>query len=197
MHRNNWKSLFRGTHAMKGPSIRLLLLGLALLAPAAAGRAQDEGLASALAILPTSQQKAQAWLYVTEAPPAGWEKPDFNDASWKKGPGGFGTRGTPGAEVRTEWRTSDIWLRQTFKLASPPTADARLLVHHDDDAEIYLNGVLAAKLGGCTVSYEAVPIQEAARKALKAGKNTIAVHCHQEEGDRFVDVALLVENAAR
>ena len=70
----------------------VLALGACLLGPAAGGRGQDEGLSSALAILPTSREKAQAWLYVTDAPPAGWERPDFNDSSWKKGPGGFCTR---------------------------------------------------------------------------------------------------------
>ncbi len=176
---------------MKGSAVRILALALALLAPAADGRGQDDGLSSAIAILPTSQQKAQAWLYVTDAPPAGWEKPDFNDSAWKKGPGGFGSKGTPGAAVRTEWRTSDLWLRQAFKLAGTPSADARLLVHHDDDAEVYLNGLLAAKLGGCTVNYEAVPIQEAARKALKAGKNLIAVHCRQAGGGQYIDAGLI------
>jgi len=57
-------------------------------------------------IVPSSQQKAQQWRYTTQKPAAGWEKPGFDDSAWKKGPGGFGTKSTPGAVVRTAARTS-------------------------------------------------------------------------------------------
>src|SRR5205823_3407568 len=60
-------------------------------------------------LVPSSQKEGQQWRYTTEKPPGGWEKPDFDDSSWKKGLAGFGTPGTPGAVVRTEWKTSDIW----------------------------------------------------------------------------------------
>jgi hypothetical protein len=139
----------------------------------------------------TSQVKEQPWNYVFDKPADGWYMPNFDDLSWKKGPGGFGTHGTPGSVVRTVWNTSDIWLRREFTLPDGPFAQLCLQVHHDDDVEIYLNGVLAAKLTGYTTGYKEVPISEAARKALKAGGNVLAVHCHQYGGGQYIDVGLV------
>src|SRR5205823_5990504 len=43
-------------------------------------------------LLPTSQTEPQEWRYTTwRGKLAGWEKPDFDDKFWQKGPGGFGT----------------------------------------------------------------------------------------------------------
>ncbi len=52
------------------------------------------------------------WRFTTERPAAGWENPGFDDREWKEGPGGFGTAGTPGAAIGTNWNTPDIWLRR-------------------------------------------------------------------------------------
>src|SRR5262249_42697421 len=60
------------------------------------------------AVVPTSQEKGAVWHYTFEKPADGWFKPGFDDTAWKEGPGGFGTRMTPGSVVRTEWSTADI-----------------------------------------------------------------------------------------
>src|SRR5262249_5468236 len=97
-------------------------------------------------VVPTSQEKGLVWRYTLEKPADNWFKPDFADQDWKEGVGGFGTKGTPGAVVRTEWKTNDIWLRREFTLPDVAPANLHLLLHHDEDAEVYLNGVLAARL---------------------------------------------------
>jgi hypothetical protein len=142
-------------------------------------------------IVPTSQQQPQTWRYTTEKPADGWEQTAFDDASWKQGPGGFGTKGTPGAVVGTEWRGGDIWLRRTVELASVETASLNLRLHHDEDAEVYLNGKLVAKLTGYETDYVDVELDKEAAAALQVGKNVLAVHCHQTQGGQFIDVGLV------
>ncbi|KPJ72466.1 MAG: glycoside hydrolase family 2, partial [Planctomycetes bacterium DG_20] len=96
-------------------------------------------------VVPTSEQQAQPWRYTFTDPGAGWFNRDFDDSGWKTGPGGFGTKDTPGAVVGTVWNTPDIWLRREVAI---PEGEFRLAlrVHHDEDAQVYINGVKAADL---------------------------------------------------
>jgi hypothetical protein len=144
-------------------------------------------------VVPTSRQHGIEWRYTLDKPPADWTKPKFDDSQWRRGPGGFGTRGTPKAVVGTVWRTPDIWLRREATL--PDNVDLehlQLLVYHDEDVEVYIDGVLAASEGGFVNSYEPMDISAAAKKLLKpGGKFTIAVHCHQTVGGQGVDVGMV------
>ena len=122
----------------------------------------------------------------------------FDDAAWSSGPGGFGTRATPGAAVGTEWNSPDIWLRRNVTLpAAIASAAPQFLVHHDEDVEIYVNGVLALKATGFTTDYELAPMSAEARATLRPGANTIAVHCRQTTGGQYVDVGVVEIVAAK
>jgi hypothetical protein len=142
-------------------------------------------------LVPTSKEEGQKWRYTTEKPAAGWQKADFDDKDWREGTGGFGTKGTPGAVVRTEWKTDDIWLRREFTMPEGTWGDLLLMLHHDEDAEVYVNGVLALKVSGFVTDYGEQSISAEARKALKPGKNTFAVHCHQTTGGQYIDVGIV------
>jgi hypothetical protein len=142
-------------------------------------------------LVPTSEQAAKKWRYTTQKPADGWEKPEFDAAAWAEADGGFGTKGTPGAIVRTEWKTADIWVRRSFDLPATPTGEVFLRIHHDEDAEIFVNGVLAAKVSGWTSDYTEVPLTAAGRKALKPGENVIAIHCHQTTGGQYIDAGFV------
>jgi hypothetical protein len=141
-------------------------------------------------VTPTSEKEPQTWRYTTERPADDWSKPGFDDSGWKTGPGGFGTEGTPGSVVRTEWRGADIWIRREFEIKEAPAAPL-LMMHHDEDAEVYINGVLAAKASGFVGNYEEFELTKVAKAALKPGKNTIAVHCHQTTGGQYIDVGIV------
>lgn len=139
-------------------------------------------------IVPTSQQTGLAWRYTTQMPGANWFQPDFDASGWQTGEAGFGTAGTPGTVVRTPWNTSDIWIRREFILPTESMDNLQLMLHHDEDAEIYINGVLAARVSGFTGDYDLTPLTPAGRAALKPGKNSIAIHCQQTVGGQYIDV---------
>jgi hypothetical protein len=142
-------------------------------------------------IIPTSQLDPQTWRYTTEPPKADWQKADLDDSAWKSGPGGFGTQGTPGAVVGTEWKTADIWMRRTFDISDAKLVAPHLRIHHDEDAEIYINGRLAARFSGYTTDYVVEPLDARAVALLKTGRNTLAVHCRQTIGGQYIDVGLV------
>jgi Domain of unknown function (DUF4965)/Domain of unknown function (DUF5127)/Domain of unknown function (DUF1793)/Domain of unknown function (DUF4964) len=142
-------------------------------------------------IIPTSQTTASVWQYTTQKPVGEWTNPSFESSSWKEGPAGFGTVGTPGAVVRTRWDTGDIWLRREITLPARLSSDLEFCVHHDEDVEIYVNGILAAKASGFTTKYELLDIRPVARELLKPNTTvTLAVHCHQTFGGQNIDVGL-------
>jgi hypothetical protein len=142
-------------------------------------------------IEPGSQPDGVVWRYTTDKPADGWMRAGFNERSWKSAPGGFGTEGTPGSIVRTKWDTPDIYLRREITIPAGVDLNAlQLYLHHDEDAQIYLNGQLAARTTGFTAAYEPMEILPAARAALKPGKNLIAIHCHQTAGGQYIDAGL-------
>jgi hypothetical protein len=139
----------------------------------------------------SAEDTMNVWEYTFEKPEADWNKPDFNDADWKKGRGGFGTRGTPGGIIKTEWNTPDIWIRREFTIADGLPKHPQLSIHHDEGAEVFVNGVLAAQLFDYTSDYQRIEMSEASRQALKPGKNVIAVHCHQTAGGQYIDAGII------
>ena len=142
-------------------------------------------------VVPTSQRKGQTWRYTTQKPGAGWEKPGFDDKAWKQGPGGFGKKDTPGAVVRTEWTTGDIWLRREVEVADAKAGELSLRLHHDEDAKVFVNGALVHTAGGFTSDYEDVALSAKAHAAFKPGKNLVAVYCHQTSGGQYIDVGIV------
>ena len=142
-------------------------------------------------LVATSQKEAQTWKFTLDKPADGWEKSAFDDASWKSGPGGFGEKSTPGSVVRTEWKSNDLWLRRTFELPAVPTGELRLRMHHDEDTEVHINGVLAVKATGWTTDYRSFRLTKEGAAALKAGANTLAVHCLQRSGGQYIDVGIV------
>ena len=142
-------------------------------------------------LVPTSEKAGQKWRYALAKPADSWEKPDFDAAKWTEAEGGFGTKITPGAVVRTEWKTDDIWIRRDFTLKEKPTGEVLLRMHHDEDAEVYINGVLALKVTGYTGGYTEFALTAAGQKAIQKGANTIAIHCKQTGGGQYIDAGLV------
>jgi hypothetical protein len=92
---------------------------------------------------------------------------------------------------RTVWETEAIWLRREIILPDIPFTHLQLQIHADDYADVYLNGVLAAKVTKCTPGYQGFPISEEARRTLRPGANVLAVTCRDSGGGRYIDVGLV------
>jgi hypothetical protein len=141
-------------------------------------------------LVPTSEEMPQTWAYTTRKPADNWTRPGFDASAWKTGAAPFGQGvGHP----NTPWTDTpgDIWLRRTVTLPQilPITLD--VVTIHDEDVEVYVNGVLAASAPGYTGDYVRLPLSDAARAALKPGAaNLIAVHCRQTVGGQIIDVGL-------
>ena len=142
-------------------------------------------------VVPAADKLAAKWHYTTTQPAADWAKPGFDSSHWSEGWSGFGVRDTPGAIAGTTWNTSDIWLRRDVDIAPDKLKDLELWFHHDDEAEVYINGVLALDAGGFVGRYDYFPLSEQGRAALKPGKNTVAIHCHQTGGGQYVDLGFV------
>lgn len=142
-------------------------------------------------VVPTSQAQGIPWRYTFEKPADDWFTAAFDDSSWLQGPAGFGTKATPGSTVRTVWNSDEIWIRRQFELPQVDPDELALLVHHDEDVEIYVNGVLAAKATGYTTDYEELYLTAEARRVLRPGKNVLAAHCRQTKGGQYIDVGIV------
>ncbi|MCA9191904.1 MAG: hypothetical protein KDB03_09085 [Planctomycetales bacterium] len=134
------------------------------------------------------------WQFILRQPDENWMLPDFDDGQWRTAPGGFGTRETPNARVFTEWSTNNIWMRKKLKFDELPTKPA-LLIYHDEDAQVYLNGKLIAKFDGYITEYKVVELNAESIAQLKTGENLLAVHCRQSGGGQFIDVHVIDANA--
>ncbi len=146
-------------------------------------------------LVPTSELQPQTWSYTIHKPadqkPVGdWTQPGFDASAWNTGPAPFG-QGV--GQPDTPWTDTpgDIWLRRTVTL--PAVVPAKLVVRtfHDEDVEVYVNGVLAASAPGYVSGYVDLPLSAAAYAALKPGAaNVIAVHCRQTVGGQIIDVGI-------
>lgn len=133
------------------------------------------------------------WKYTTTEPAEDWYTTGFDASGWRTGNAGFGGGG------RTSWTSSDIWIRRNFiinDIDASQLQELRLWLFHDEDAEIYINGKLAAKMTGYNTKYETWPLLPEALQALKidGSDNVIAIHCKQTTGGQFIDCGLKMRN---
>jgi hypothetical protein len=139
-------------------------------------------------VLQTSLKEGIVWKYTTEKTDDNWNEPAFADNNWKSGQAGFGSRDI--SIARTAWKSSDIWIRRTFDIQKVSGKKLGITIRHDEDAEIYINGVFCGSIKGFSGSYEPILLDKKVKDVLHRGKNTIAIHCHQTTGGQFIDAGL-------
>ena len=153
-------------------------------------------------LFPKLDPNVLAWSWTTVAPSEGWEQPGFDDSAWARSAGGFGSdfilKDHPHAKNATKWTTNAIWLRRHFTYKKPTAQILRATfeMFHDEDAEVYLNGVLLLSAKGYNTNWApfAVPAEKFAA-AVKEGDNVIAVKVKQEVGGQYIDLGLSLDMA--
>lgn len=142
---------------------------------------------------PTAPYGRVVWRYTTQPPGPGWARPGYDAGLWRQGTSAFGRHTFEASHhIRTEWSTPGIWLRRQFLIPSGPTATPRLLICHDAEAEVYLNGILAAAVKGQSAGYVEMPLSPAAAASLRPGNNLLAIHGRQIGTNQLVDAGLIV-----
>ncbi|MCG3125187.1 MAG: Beta-galactosidase [Phycisphaerae bacterium] len=132
------------------------------------------------------------WRYTESAPPQDWQQPAFDDAGWKSGRAGFGHKEGWESRTSTPWTSPDIWLRTSFEFDGAAAEKILLVLHYDNATSVFLNGKPLVALEGWNDSYAATDVTAAAKPLLTKGRNTLAVHVHQDTGGQFFDAAILV-----
>lgn len=144
-------------------------------------------------VLPMANAEKWDASYTLEKPQGDWMDKAYQANGWKQGKGAFGTKDMP--MLSTEWNSKDIWVRRTFDLKEDLSkAPLYLLYSHDDEFELYINGVKVVETGYVWKNDVLLELSEKVRKTLKPGKNVIAAHCQNKAGGAYVDFGLVRMN---
>lgn len=144
---------------------------------------------------------AATWRYTTDQPGGQWADPEFDDAGWAAGPSAFGyTKGdnadgvdSYASSISTHWDTPELWTRLDFELTEADVEDFRFEVRHSAAFHAYINGVFAAKDLDGSGSYAPYGLTPEARRALRPGRNVLAVHAVHTgltDAPRHIDLGL-------
>jgi len=166
-------------------------------------------------IAPTAEQGEWSGRYSLTKPASGWEKPEFNDALWKLAHGAFGSKSemdrtipeackslvkAPKQVVNTLWdkENSDIWVRREIDLTDDLAGKKVFLEYsHDDDFELYVNGIEVVNTGYSWKKNVIVQLPDNAVQTLKKGKNMLAAHCRNRLHGALVDFGISIESSMK
>jgi hypothetical protein len=130
--------------------------------------------------------------YVFDRPAEGWEKVNFNDSKWNSSEAAFGTREE--TNVKTLWETKDIWVRRNIRVEQfDPSRKLFLKYSHDDDFEIFVNGIQVVKTGYKWEKDVIVELPDAVRASVTDGEIVVAAHCSNKTGGGLVDFGIYTE----
>lgn len=142
-------------------------------------------------LLPTGEGKGYTAKYTETVPAAGWEKAVYDDQNWKTGNAPFGD-----VDARTQWKSDQLWMRREFNLDQIDSKGLNLRINHDDNIDVFLNGVKIYNCNCWTGKYVDIPIDEKIKGVLKKGRNVIAAHIKNTAGGQWLDMGLVVEKPA-
>lgn len=145
-------------------------------------------------IVPAGDEKVYNFSYTETAPKSDWNKLEFNASSWTSAPAPFGDLF---AQPGTEWKSNSLWARRDFLIKDAIPEVLYLKINHDDNVEVYLNGIeIFTRKGFTNHKYVYVPIKGAALKSLRKGNNVLAIHIVNTGGGQWLDAGLVTDYPA-
>jgi hypothetical protein len=111
-----------------------------------------------------AQGNTAAWRVTTNSPPAAWLNAGFEDSGWRPS---------------TQPNAAEAWFRHEFDLASLPGEPCLFKIQGSGGFEVFVNGVPAVqmgKFGSAPRKFQLAVGSQASIKALRAGRNVIAIH---------------------
>ncbi|WP_293788717.1 glutaminase family protein [uncultured Pedobacter sp.] len=140
-------------------------------------------------VVPASDEKAYEVKYTEAEPQGDWKAANYPASNWQIGNAPIGD---DAKNVKTLWKSNDIWVRRTFNIANPASINQLFLkLNHDDNIEVYLNGKKNYTKEGWTNDFKYIALSNSDKNALKAGSNVMAVHLKNTAGGRFLDFGLV------
>ncbi len=133
--------------------------------------------------------------YTFTEPKGNWKDTEYNDNGWSEGKGAFGyfSQNRFRSVIRTLWKTEQIWVRREIELKKDLAGDDVFLVFkNDDNAEIYINGILVVSRDYAI--NERIKLPDNVVATLKKGKNVIAAHCINKIRNAIIDFGLTVNH---
>ncbi len=125
------------------------------------------------------------------APATDWMNTNFDDSSWATMKMPLASKSF-GAPYRTQWdgEYNCYWMRRTFLLDEVNASSTyHLMIYHDDDYKVYINGHLIDSADGWTDPGSPV-IKEIDKSYLNVGKNVIAIMNQQNWGGAYSDCGI-------
>lgn len=139
-------------------------------------------------VLATSDEKEYQVKYSMTEPQGDWKALNYDADGWKTGSSPIGD---DPKNVKTLWKSHDIWVRRSFNIANPTSiSELFLKINHDDNIEVFLNGKKVYTKEGWTSSFQYIALSNSDKNALKVGNNVIAIHLLNTAGGRFLDFGL-------
>ncbi|HEX3799884.1 MAG TPA: tetratricopeptide repeat protein [Verrucomicrobiae bacterium] len=139
---------------------------------------------------------AGSWRYTSKSPGANWAAFTFPDGRWATAAELVANSTYTTRSLRAAPALTNLWLRREFDLAEIPAGKLVLRVNRNEDAQVYLNGVLLTPTVDWSDVEVLVPCSTAGQAALKKGRNVLALHCQDADGGTRIGVKLYVTEDA-
>lgn len=135
---------------------------------------------------------APGTFFFTEDKPGNkWKEINFDASDWEKGKAGFGSsvvKNSTTRKVKSNWKSSQIWVRKSFNFDKKNTGNLMLRIHHDGDTKVFLNGEpIYMKHGNAYLTWN---FNKKANALLVDGENVLAIQSAKSERSNFLDISL-------